>query len=93
MQKLLEGLQVQPHFDFGIPLNENSSLSIIQKYKDKKEVKENFQKTLSKINTLKWLKIYTILMNKEIQNVNLALDQLKQLYSFDYSKSSILCEV
>ena len=32
-------------------------------------------------------------MNKEIQNVNLALNQLKQSYSFEYSKSSILCEV
>ena len=93
IQKLREGLQIQPHFDFGIPLNENSSLSIIQKYKDKKEVNENFQKTLSKINILKWLKVYTVLMNKEIQNVNLALNQLKQSYSFDYSKSSILCEV
>ena len=30
MQKLKEGLQIQPHFDFGIPLNENASLSIIQ---------------------------------------------------------------
>ena len=93
IQQLREGLQVQPHFDFGIPLNENSSLSIIQKYKDKKEIKENFQKILSKINILKWLKVYTVLMNKEIQNVNLTLNQLKQLYSFDYSKSSILCEV
>ena len=93
MQKLREGLQVQPHFDFGIPLNENTSLSIIQKYKDKKEVNEFFQKILSKINILKWLKAYTILMNKEIQNINLTLNQLKHLYSFDYSKSSILCEV
>ena len=93
MQKLREGLQIQPHFDFGIPLNENASLSIIQKFKDKKEINENFQKTLSKINILKWLKVYTILMNKEIQNVNLCLNQLKKLYSFDLSKSSILCEV
>ena len=93
MQKLKEGLQVQPHFDFGIPLNENASLSIIQKYKDKKEINENFQKALSKINILKWLKVYTILMNKEIQNVNLALNQLRKLYSFDFSKTSILCEV
>jgi len=93
MQKLKEGLQVQPHFDFGIPLNENASLSIIQKYKDKKEINENFQKALSKINILKWLKVYTILMNKEIQNVNLALNQIRKLYSFDFSKTSILCEV
>ena len=93
MQKLREGLQIQPHFDFGIPLNENASLSIIQKFKDKKEINENFQKTLSKINILKWLKVYTVLMNKEIQNVNLCLNQLKKLYSFDLSKSSILCEV
>jgi hypothetical protein len=93
MQKLREGLQIQPHFDFGIPLNENASLSIIQKFKDKKEINENFQKTLSKINILKWLKVYTILMNQEIQNVNLCLNQLKKLYSFDLSKSSILCEV
>ena len=93
MQKLKEGLQIQPHFDFGIPLNENASLSIIQKYKDKKEEDENFQRMLSKINILKWLKVYTVLMNKEIQNVNLCLNQLKKLYSFETSKSSILCEV
>lgn len=93
MQKLREGLQIQPHFDFGIPLNENASLSIIQKYKDKKEINENFQKTLSKINILKWLKVYTILMNKEIQNVNYCLNQIKKMYSFDFSKSSVLCEV
>ncbi len=93
MQKLKEGLQIQPHFDFGIPLNENASLSIIQKYKDKKEENENFQRMLSKINILKWLKVYTVLMNKEIQNVNLCLNQLKKLYSFETSKSSVLCEV
>jgi hypothetical protein len=93
MQKLKEGLQIQPHFDFGIPLNENASLSIIQKFKEKKEINENFQKTLSKINILKWLKVYSILMNKEIQNVNFCLNQLKKMYSFDLSKSSILCEV
>ena len=93
MQKLKEGLQIQPHFDFGIPLNENASLSIIQKYKEKKEIKENFNKTLSKINILKWLKVYSILMNKEIQNVNFCLNQLKKMYSFDFSKTSILCEV
>jgi hypothetical protein len=93
MQQLKEGLQIQPHFDFGIPLNENASLSIIQKYKDKKEENENFQRMLSKINILKWLKVYTVLMNKEIQNVNLCLNQLKKLYSFETSKSSILCEV
>ena len=93
MKKLKEGLQIQPHFDFGIPLNENASLSIIQKYKDKKEINENFQKTLSKINILKWLKAYCILLNKEIQSVNLCLNQLKKMYSFDYSKSSVLCEV
>lgn len=93
MQKLKEGLQIQPHFDFGIPLNENASLSIIQKFKEKKEINENFQKTLSKINILKWLKVYSILMNKEIQNVNFSLNQLKKMYSFDLSKSSILCEV
>ena len=93
MQKLKEGLQIQPHFDFGIPLNENASLSIIQKYKDKKEENENFQRILSKINILKWLKVYTVLMNKEIQNVNLCLNQLKKLYSFETSKSSVLCEV
>ena len=93
MQKLKEGLQIQPHFDFGIPLNENASLSIIQKYKEKKEENDNFQKMLSKINILKWLKVYTVLMNKEIQNVNLCLNQLKKLYSFETSKSSILCEV
>ena len=93
MQKLKEGLQIQPHFDFGIPLNENASLSIIQKYKDKKEESKNFQRMLSKINILKWLKVYTVLMNKEIQNVNLCLNQLKKLYSFETSKSSILCEV
>ena len=93
MQKLKEGLQIQPHFDFGIPLNENASLSIIQKFKEKKEINENFQKTLSKINILKWLKVYSILMNKEIQNVNFSLNQLKKRYSFDLSKSSILCEV
>lgn len=93
MQKLKEGLQIQPHFDFGIPLNENASLSIIKKYKDKKEENENFQRMLSKINILKWLKVYTLLMNKEIQNVNLCLNQLKKLYSFESSKSSILCEV
>ena len=93
MQKLKEGLQIQPHFDFGIPLNENASLSIIQKYKDKKEENKNFQRMLSKINILKWLKVYTVLMNKEIQNVNLCLNQLKKLYSFETSKSSILCEV
>ena len=93
MQQLKEGLQIQPHFDFGIPLNENASLSIIQKYKDKKEENENFQRMLSKINILKWLKVYTVLMNKEIQNVNLCLNQLKKLYSFEASKSSILCEV
>ena len=93
MQKLKEGLQIQPHFDFGIPLNENASLSIIQKYKEKKEIKENFNKTLSKINILKWLKVYSILMNKEIQNVNFCLNQLKKMYSFDFSKTSILSEV
>ena len=93
MKKLKEGLQIQPHFDFGIPLNENASLSIIQKFKEKKEINENFQKTLSKINILKWLKVYSILMNKEIQNVNFCLNQLKKMYSFDLSKSSILCEV
>ena len=93
MQKLREDLQIQPHFDFGIPLNENTSLAIIQKFKDKKEINENFQKTLSKINILKWLKVYTVLMNKEIQNVNFCLNQLKKFYSFDSSKSSILCEV
>lgn len=93
MQKLKEGLQIQPHFDFGIPLNENASLSIIQKYKEKKEINDNFNKILSKINILKWLKVYSILMNKEIQNVNFCLNQLKRMYSFDFSKSSILCEV
>ena len=93
MQKLKEGLQIQPHFDFGIPLNENASLSIIQKYKDKKEENKNFQRMLSKINILKWLKVYTLLMNKEIQNVNLCLNKIKKLYSFESSKSSILCEV
>ena len=93
MQKLKEGLQIQPHFDFGIPLSENASLSIIQKYKEKKENNENFNRILSKINILKWLKVYSVLMNKEIQNVNFCLNQLKKLYSFDFSKSSILCEV
>ena len=93
MQKLKEGLQIQPHFDFGIPLSENASLSIIQKYKEKKEINENFNRILSKINILKWLKVYSMLMNKEIQNVNFCLKQLKKLYSFDFSKSSILCEV
>ena len=66
MEKLREGLQNQPHFDFGIPLNENSSLSLIQKFKEKKEIKENFENILRKINILKWMKVYTILMNKEI---------------------------
>ena len=93
MKKLKEGLQIQPHFDFGIPLNENASLSIIQKYKEKKEINKNFQKTFSKINILKWLKLYTILMNKEIKNFNYCLNQLRMVYSFDYSKSSIICEV
>ena len=93
MEKLREGLQNQPHFDFGIPLNENSSLSLIQKFKDKKEIKENLENILKKINILKWMKVYTILMNKEIQNVNLCLNTLKKIYSFNSGNSSILCEV
>ena len=93
MKKLREGLQNQPHFDFGIPLNEKSSLSIIQKFKDKKETSQNFEKILRKINILKWMKVYTILMNKEIQSINLCLNQLKKTYSFDSGNSSVLCEV
>ena len=93
MKELKEGLQIQPHFDFGIPLNENASLSIIQMYKEKKENNDNFKNILSKINILKWLKAYTILMDKEIQNVNLCLNQLKKNFSFDFGKSTILCEV
>ena len=93
MEKLREGLQNQPHFDFGIPLNENASLSIIQKFKEKKEIKENFENILRKINILKWIKVYNILMNKEVQNVNLCLNTLKKKYSFDSGNSSILCEV
>ena len=93
MNQLREGLQIQPHFDFGIPLNENASLSIIQKFKEKKEINDNFQRALSKINIIKWLKIYSILWNKQIQNVNYCLNQLRMIYSFDYSKSSIICEV
>ena len=93
MEKLREGLQNQPHFDFGIPLNENSSLSLIQQFKDKKEIKENFENILKRINILKWMKVYTILMNKEIQNVNLCLNTLKKIYSFNSGNSSILCEV
>ena len=76
MEKLREGLQNQPHFDFGIPLNENASLSVIQKFKEKKEIKENFENILRKINILKWIKVYNILMNKEVQNVNLCLVML-----------------
>ena len=93
MEKLREGLQNQPHFDFGIPLNENSSLSLIQKFKEKKEIKENFENILRKINILKWMKVYTILMNKEIQNINLCLNTLKRMYSFNCGNTSILCEV
>ena len=93
MEKLREGLQNQPHFDFGIPLNENASLSVIQKFKDKKEIKENFENILRKINILKWMKVYTVLMNKEVQNVNLCLNTLKKMYSFDSGNNSILCEV
>ena len=93
MEKLREGLQNQPHFDFGIPLNENSSLSVIQKFKEKKEIKENFENILRKINILKWMKVYTILLNKEIQNVNLCLNTLKKTYSFNSGNTSILCEV
>ena len=93
MEKLREGLQNQPHFDFGIPLNENASLSVIQKFKEKKEIKENFENILRKINILKWMKVYNILMNKEVQNVNLCLNTLKKMYSFDSGNSSILCEV
>ena len=93
MEKLREGLQNQPHFDFGIPLNENASLSIIQKFKEKKEIKENFENILRKINILKWMKVYNILMNKEVQSVNLCLNTLKKIYSFDSGNSSILCEV
>ena len=93
MEKLREGLQNQPHFDFGIPLNENSSLSLIQKFKEKKEIKENFENILRKINILKWMKVYTILMNKEIQNINLCLNTLKRMYSFNSGNNSILCEV
>lgn len=93
MKKLREGLQNQPHFDFGIPLNEKSSLSVIQKFKEKKETSQNFEKILRKINILKWMKVYTILMNKEIQSINLCLNQLKKTYSFDSGNSSILCEV
>ena len=92
MEKLREGLQNQPHFDFGIPLNENSSLSLIQK-KEKKEIKENLENILRKINILKWMKVYTILMNKEIQNINLCLNTLKRMYSFNSGNNSILCEV
>ena len=93
MEKLREGLQNQPHFDFGIPLNENSSLSLIQKFKEKKEIKENFENILRKINILKWMKVYTILMNKDIQNINLCLNTLKRMYSFNCGNTSILCEV
>ena len=93
MKKLREGLQNQPHFDFGIPLNEKSSLSIIQKFKEKKETSQNFEKILRKINILKWMKVYTILMNKEIQSINLCLNQLKKTYSFDSGNNSVLCEV
>ena len=93
MEKLREGLQNQPHFDFGIPLNENASLSVIQKFKEKKEIKENFENILRKINILKWIKVYNILMNKEVQNVNLCLNTLKKMYSSDSGNSSILCEV
>ena len=93
MEKLREGLQNQPHFDFGIPLNENASLSVIQKFKEKKEIKENFENILRKINILKWMKVYNILMNKEVQSVNLCLNTLKKMYSFDSGNTSILCEV
>ena len=93
MEKLREGLQNQPHFDFGIPLNENSSLSVLQKFKEKKEIKENLENILRKINILKWMKVYTILMNKEIQNINLCLNTLKRMYSFNSGNTSILCEV
>ena len=93
MEKLREGLQNQPHFDFGIPLNENASLSVIQKFKEKKEIKENFENILQKINILKWMKVYNILMNKEVQSVNLCLNTLKKMYSFDSGNTSILCEV
>ena len=93
MEKLREGLQNQPHFDFGIPLNENSSLSVIQRLKEKKEIKENFENILRKINILKWMKVYTILLNKEIQNVNLCLNTLKKTNSFNSGNTSILCEV
>ena len=93
MEKLREGLQNQPHFDFGIPLNENASLSVIQKFKEKKEIKENFENILRKINILKWMKVYNILMNKEVQSINLCLNTLKKMYSFDSGNSSILCEV
>ena len=48
MEKLREGLQNQPHFDFGIPLNENSSLSLIQKFKEKKRNKREFRKYFAK---------------------------------------------
>lgn len=93
MEKLREGLKNQPHFDFGIPLNENSSLSVIQQFKDKKEIKQNFENILSKINILKWMKVYTILMNKEIQNIHLSLNTLQKQYSFKSGNNSILCEV
>ena len=93
MEKLREGLQNQPHFDFGIPLNENASLSVIQKFKEKKEIKENFENILRKINILKWIKVYNILMNKEVQNVNLCLNTLKKMYSFDSGNSCILLSI
>ena len=32
-------------------------------------------------------------MNKEIQNVNLCLNTLKKMYSFDNNSTSVLCEV
>ena len=51
-----------------------------------KTIKENFENILRKINILKWMKVYTILMNKEIQNINLCLNTLKRMYSFNSGK-------
>ena len=73
--------------------NITDSISVIQNFINKKDIDTYYTFLFSKINLIKWLKVYKLLTGKEIQSISYILNHLKRQYTINSKSSLILCEV
>lgn len=71
----------------------NDAFTVIQNFINKKEVHNYYTNLFRNINLIKWLKVYKIITDKEVQNISFTLNFLRNNFTFNGKCPNVLCEV